>query len=160
MYAAFFLSSFEKISAPKRLDFNTPTASSTTATKMDDRAAGFIAATYHADGFEEGVIDHHCLLRYVSRSRSAHTAIANLSDKYNVAQIFGESETDLGVHGHSIKSCVWRMISLQKDDATMPNKNFSRVLLTFSMFLFLWLACSRAFAIFRGEPDAGAHPFA
>jgi len=49
------------------------------------------------------------------------------------------------------------MISLQKDDATMPNKRFSRILLT---FLFLWLACSRAFAIFRGEPDAGKHPYA
>ena len=42
----------------------------------------------------------------------------------------------------------------------MPNKNFSRILLAFSMFLFLCLACSRAFAVFRGEPDAGEHPYA
>ena len=49
------------------------------------------------------------------------------------------------------------MISLQKDDATMPKKHFSRILLT---FLFLWLSCSRAFATFGGEPDAGEHPYA
>jgi hypothetical protein len=28
------------------------------------------------------------------------------------------------------------------------------------MFLCLWLACSSAFAAFRGEPDAGEHPYA
>ena len=42
----------------------------------------------------------------------------------------------------------------------MANKNFGRVLLTFSMVLFLCLASSRAFAVFRGEPDAGEHPYA
>jgi len=39
----------------------------------------------------------------------------------------------------------------------MPKKHFSRILLT---FLFLWLSCSRAFATFGGEPDAGEHPYA
>ena len=39
----------------------------------------------------------------------------------------------------------------------MPNKRLSIILLT---FLFLWLACSGAFAVFRGEPDTGEHPYA
>jgi hypothetical protein len=39
----------------------------------------------------------------------------------------------------------------------MPNKRFSRILF---IFLFLWLSCSPAFATFRGEPDAGEHPYA
>jgi hypothetical protein len=39
----------------------------------------------------------------------------------------------------------------------MPNKRFSRILLT---FLFLWLSSSRALATFGGEPDAGEHPYA
>ena len=43
----------------------------------------------------------------------------------------------------------------------MTKKNFGRVLSGFSMGLGLWLACSSAaLAIFRGEPDAGRHPYA
>src|SRR5262249_5013770 len=46
------------------------------------------------------------------------------------------------------------------EDATMTNQSFGRVLFGFSLFLCLLLTCSNAFAIFRGEPDAGRHPYA
>jgi hypothetical protein len=46
------------------------------------------------------------------------------------------------------------------EDATMTNKNFGSVLFRFSLFLCFSLACSSAFATFRGEPDAGRHPYA
>src|SRR5262245_36830282 len=42
----------------------------------------------------------------------------------------------------------------------MTNKNLGRALFGFSLFSCLSLACPSAFATFRGEPDAGRHPYA
>src|SRR5262245_37891014 len=46
------------------------------------------------------------------------------------------------------------------EDATMTRKDLGRDLFVFSMVLWLSLACSSALAVFRGEPDAGRHPYA
>jgi len=46
------------------------------------------------------------------------------------------------------------------EDATMINNRVARVLFGCGLFLCLSLSCSNAFATFRGEPDAGRHPYA
>src|SRR5262245_3324771 len=51
-------------------------------------------------------------------------------------------------------------VSIEHEDATMTKRTLGRVLFGLSLFLCLSLTCSSAFATFRGEPDAGRHPYA
>src|SRR5262249_58401348 len=46
------------------------------------------------------------------------------------------------------------------ENATVTNKNLRSVQFGLSLCLFLLLVCSSVLATFRGEPDAGRHPYA